>query len=196
MSFTSAPLAGSLLLKKICMSFEEGFLKDAIKRFRYYKELGDKTFSQLKEEDLFYQPSTESNSIAVIVQHMYGNMLSRWTNFLTEDGEKEWRKRDAEFEATQYSKADILSFWNDGWKCMLDTLESLTAGDLMKTVTIRTEPLLVYDAILRQLAHYPYHVGQIVYIGRLIKNNEWTSLSIPKGNSAEYLDSVKAAQKK
>lgn len=178
------------------MSFEEGFLKDSIKRFKYYKELGDKTFAQLEEEDLFYQPSTESNSIAVIVQHMYGNMLSRWTNFLTEDGEKEWRKRDAEFETTQYSKADILSFWNNGWKCMLDTLESLTAGDLTKTVTIRTEPLLVYDAILRQLAHYPYHVGQIVYIGRLIKNNSWTSLSIPKGNSAQYLDSVKAAQKK
>jgi hypothetical protein len=176
------------------MSFEADFLKDAIKRFRYYKELGDKTFTQLAEADLFYQPSGESNSIAVIVQHLYGNMMSRWTNFLTEDGEKEWRQRDAEFEVMQISQQDLLSFWNEGWKCLLDTLESLQPEDLTKTVTIRTEPLQVYDAILRQLAHYPYHVGQIVYIGRLIKNEQWQSLSIPKGNSAQYLDAVKNAQ--
>lgn len=148
------------------MSFEQGFLKDAIKRFKYYKELGDKTFEQITDHAFFYQPSSESNSIAVIVQHMYGNMLSRWTNFLTEDGEKEWRKRDAEFEQTPCSKQDIVSFWNEGWNCLLKTLESLTPEDLSKTIKIRTEPLLVYDAILRQLAHYPYHVGQIVYLGR------------------------------
>ena len=177
------------------MSFEQGFLKDAIKRFKYYKELGDKTFEQITDDALFYQPSSESNSIAVIVQHMYGNMLSRWTNFLTEDGEKEWRKRDAEFEQIICSKQDIVSFWNEGWNCLLKTLESLTPEDLSKTITIRTEPLLVYDAILRQLAHYPYHVGQIVYLGRLSKNEEWVSLSIPKGDSAVYLESVKKAQK-
>ncbi|TAJ55932.1 MAG: DUF1572 domain-containing protein [Chitinophagaceae bacterium] len=176
------------------MSFGADFLKDAIKRFRYYKELGDKTFAQLAEADLFYQPSGESNSIAVMIQHMYGNMMSRWTNFLTEDGEKEWRQRDAEFEVMQISQQDLLSFWNEGWKCLLDTLESLQPEDLTKTVTIRTEPLQVYDAILRQLAHYPYHVGQIVYLGRLIKNEQWQSLSIPKGNSAKYLDAVKNAQ--
>ena len=177
------------------MSFEQGFLKDAIKRFKYYKELGDKTFEQITDDAFFYQPSSESNSIAVIVQHMYGNMLSRWTNFLTEDGEKEWRKRDAEFEQITCSKQDIVSFWNEGWNCLLKTLESLTPEDLTKTITIRTEPLLVYDAILRQLAHYPYHVGQIVYLGRLSKNEEWVSLSIPKGDSAVYLESVKKAQK-
>ena len=177
------------------MSFEQGFLKDAIKRFKYYKELGDKTFEQITDDALFYQPSSESNSIAVIVQHMYGNMLSRWTNFLTEDGEKEWRKRDDEFEQITCSKQDIVSFWNEGWNCLLKTLESLTPEDLSKTITIRTEPLLVYDAILRQLAHYPYHVGQIVYLGRLSKNEEWVSLSIPKGDSAVYLESVKKAQK-
>lgn len=175
-------------------TFGEGFLKDCIKRFRYYKELGDKTFEQLNEEDFFYQPNLSSNSIAIIIQHMYGNMLSRWTNFLTEDGEKDWRKRDAEFEAMSISREDLLSFWNEGWKCLLTTLESLQPDDLMKTVTIRTEPLLVYDAILRQLAHYPYHVGQIVYIGRMIRDNEWSSLSIPKGESKIYLDSVKKAQ--
>ena len=178
------------------MSFEEGFLKDAIKRFKSYKELGDKTFEQITEEAIFYQPNSASNSIAVIVQHMYGNMLSRWTNFLTEDGEKEWRKRDAEFEVIQCNKSDILSFWNEGWACLFKTLESLTPEELTKTVTIRTEPLLVYDAILRQLAHYPYHVGQIVYLGRLSRNEEWVSLRIPKGNSSQYLESVKQSQQK
>lgn len=176
------------------MSFEAGFLKDAIKRFRYYKELGDKTFDQLTETDMFHQPSGESNSIAVIIQHLYGNMLSRWTNLLTEDGEKEWRRRDAEFETMPCSRQDLLSFWNEGWQCLFNTLESLQPGDLTKTITIRTEPLSVYDAILRQLAHYPYHVGQIVYLGKMIQNDRWTSLSIPKGNSARYLDSVKAGQ--
>ncbi len=175
-------------------TLEEGFLKDSIKRFRYYKELGDKTFEQLKDDDFLYQPNAESNSIAIIIQHMYGNMLSRWTNFLTEDGEKEWRKRDAEFEAISMTREDLLSFWNEGWNCLLNTLESLQPGDLMKTITIRTEPLLVYDAILRQLAHYPYHVGQIVYLGRMIRENEWRSLSIPKGESIAYLDTVKQAQ--
>lgn len=176
------------------MNFESGFLKDSIKRFKYYKELGDNTFAQLEEKDFFYQPTGESNSIAVIIQHMYGNMLSRWTNFLTEDGEKEWRKRDAEFETTIISKEDLLSFWNAGWDCLLKALESLQPDDLTKTVTIRTEPLSVYDAILRQLAHYPYHVGQIVYIGRMIRDSAWKSLSIPKGASHSYLESVKQAQ--
>lgn len=176
------------------MSFESGFLKDSIKRFKYYKELGDNTFAQLEDQDFFYQPNEESNTIAIIIQHMYGNMLSRWTNFLSEDGEKEWRKRDAEFENTSMSREDLISFWNAGWDCLLKTLESLQPDDLTKTVTIRTEPLSVYDAILRQLAHYPYHVGQIVYIGRMIRHNAWQSLSIPKGGSKSYLESVKQAQ--
>ena len=173
----------------------EGFLKDSIKRFKYYKDLGDKTFEQLDQADFFFAPDSESNNIAIIIQHMYGNMLSRWTNFLTEDGEKHWRKRDAEFEEMQCSKADLLNFWNDGWKCLIETLESLAPDDLLKTVTIRTEPLLVYDAILRQLAHYPYHVGQIIYLGRMIKKTNWKSLSIPKGNSAAYLEQIKKEQK-
>lgn len=106
------------------------FLQDAIKRFKYYKELGDKTFAQLNDADVLFQPSPDSNSIAIIVQHLYGNMLSRWTNFLTEDGEKEWRKRDGEFEAMTLSKADVVSFWNAGWDCLIKTLESLTEADL------------------------------------------------------------------
>lgn len=178
------------------MTLEEGFLKDTIKRFKYYKELGDKTLDQLGDADMLYQPSTESNSIAVTIQHMHGNMLSRWTNFLTEDGEKEWRQRDKEFGIFDYNKEQVTSLWNEGWKCLLDTLESLQPADLSKIITIRTEPLIVYDAILRQLAHYPYHVGQIVYIGRMIRNEQWISLSIPKGESAAFLEMMKQTHQK
>ena len=177
------------------MSFEEGFLKDCIKRLKYYKDLGDKTFDQLEEKDFFYQPNKESNSIAVIVQHLYGNMLSRFTNFLTEDGEKEWRKRDAEFETQDISKADVLSFWNEGWKCVFNALENLKPSDLTKTIYIRTEPLFVYDAILRQLAHYPHHVGQILYIGKMLKGEAWKSLSIPVGGSNAFNEKMSTASK-
>jgi hypothetical protein len=168
------------------MSFEEGFLKDAIKRFQSYKELGDKTFIQLKDKHFFYQPSSESNSIAIIIQHLYGNMLSRFTNFLTEDGEKPWRNRDAEFESVNISKEDLLAFWNTGWDCVFHALNDLHLEDLTKTIYIRTEPMTAYDAILRQLAHYPYHVGQIVYVGKMIKDEEWKTLSIPKGQSKQF----------
>ncbi len=169
----------------------EGFLKDCIKRFLYYKELGDKTLDQVSEEELHWIPSSESNSIALIIQHMHGNMKSRWTNFLTEDGEKPWRNRDQEFEQPIWTKETALDIWNQGWNCLLDTLAGLQTEDLQKTIYIRTEPLLVYDAILRQLAHYPYHVGQIVYIGRMIRNEQWKSLSIPKGNSQAFNEQMK-----
>jgi hypothetical protein len=172
------------------MSFASGFLKDSIKRFKSYKELGDKTFEQLEEKDFFYQPNSESNSIAIIVQHLYGNMLSRWTNLLTEDGEKTWRKRDAEFEVQDLSKEDVISFWNEGWKCLFSALESLTEDDLTKNINIRGESLPVYDAILRQLAHYPSHVGQITYIGKMLKGKDWKSLSIPKHQSNTFNQSM------
>jgi hypothetical protein len=172
------------------MTLQQEFLEKITKRFETYKELADKTFSQLEEKDFFYQPSTESNSIAIIIQHLYGNAMSRWTNFLTEDGEKEWRKRDAEFEVMDATKQDLLSFWNNAWKLILDTLNSLTEGDLTKTIYIRTEPLLVFDAILRQLAHYSYHIGQVVYIGKMLKNNAFQTLSIPKGKSSDYNKSM------
>jgi hypothetical protein len=162
------------------------YLQTTIKRLRYYKELGEKTFDQLTDAELHFAPNAASNSIAVIVQHMAGNMLSRWTNFLTEDGEKPWRKRDEEFEVHEYSKQQILELWQKGWACFLDALTSLTENDLLKTIHIREEPLLVIDAINRQLAHYPYHVGQIVYIGKLIKDTGWQSLSIERGKSEDY----------
>lgn len=190
---TKAKFLFCCLQQKKIMSFEKEFLQNTIKRFRNYKDLGDKTFEQLKEEDFFFQPSSESNSIAIIIQHLYGNMMSRWTNFLTEDGEKEWRKRDEEFEVMQCSRRDLISFWNTGWDCLLSTLIQLKEEDLKRVIFIRTEPLMVMDAILRQLAHYPYHVGQIAYLGKLIRNEEWNSLSIPKakGASKEYNEGIK-----
>ncbi len=176
------------------MNFEEGFLKDAIKRFQSYKELGDKTFEQLDDKDFFYQPSSESNSIAINIRHLYGNMLSRFTNFLTEDGEKPWRNRDLEFESVDIEKEDLLAFWNTGWNCVFNALQDLKPEDLTKTVYIRTEPMSAYDAILRQLAHYPYHVGQIVYVGKMIKDKKWKTLSIPKGQSNQFNEQL--AQRK
>lgn len=174
----------------------EGFLKDCIKRFLYYKELGDKTLEQLSETELHWTPSSESNSIALTIQHLHGNMKSRWTNFLMEDGEKTWRNRDQEFEIRELTKEQVLDLWNQGWNCLLDTLAGLKNEDLSKTIYIRTEPLLVYDAILRQLAHYPYHVGQIVYVGRIIKNEQWKNLSIPKGNSQAFNEQMKSSSSK
>ncbi len=168
------------------MNLEEGFLKDTLRRFENYRNLGEKTFEQLQETDFFFRPSPQSNSIAVIIQHLYGNMLSRFTNFLTEDGEKPWRKRDAEFEEMQMTAADLRSCWEEGWNCLFAALRSLGPGDLTKTIYIRTEPLFVYDAILRQLAHYASHVGQIITIGRIIRDKDWKTLSIEKGASKQY----------
>jgi hypothetical protein len=170
-------------------SLGTAYLQTAIRRLRYYKLLGEKTFGQLTDADFHYAPNEASNSIAVIIQHVSGNMLSRWTNFLTEDGEKAWRNRDEEFEVHNYSKQQLLELWEQGWQCFLNALTSLTENDLLKTIYIREEPLLVIDAINRQLAHYPYHVGQILYIGKQIKGANWQSLSIEKGQSEAYNNS-------
>jgi hypothetical protein len=169
---------------------EQIFLDSVIKRFKEYKVLGEKTFGQLTDAEMHFQPNQASNSIAVIIQHLYGNMLSRWTNFLTEDGEKTWRKRDDEFETHSYSKQQLVDKWNEGWKVFLDTLGSLREDDLSKTITIRSEPLNIVDAINRQMAHYSYHVGQIVYLGRWIKEDQWKSLSIPKNTSQQFNDQM------
>jgi hypothetical protein len=159
------------------------YLDSAIKRLLTYKTLGDKTFTQLEEDDFHYTPNQESNSISVIIRHLHGNMLSRWTNFLTEDGEKPNRDRDTEFVPPPLGKEAIIALWEEGWNCLLTALRSLKEEDLLKTITIRYEPLIVIDAINRQLAHYPHHVGQIIYIGKMIRNEKWQSLSIPKGAS-------------
>lgn len=162
------------------------FLQSAITRVRYYRQLAEATFAQLTEEDFYFRPNVASNSIAMIIQHMSGNMLSRWTDFLTTDGEKEGRNRDAEFEDQHIPYAELITLWNKGWDCFLLALENLQETDLLQTIYIRKEPLTVVDAINRQLAHYPHHVGQIVYIGKMLKGNRWQSLSIEKGKSDDF----------
>ena len=162
------------------------FITSARKQFEYYKSLGEKTFSQLQDEDLTWQYNAESNSIATIVKHLTWNMLSRWTDFLSTDGEKEWRQRDAEFENDVKTREELISIWNKGWNCLFSALDSLSAPDLSKEVFIRRKPYSVIDAINRQLAHYAYHVGQIVFIGKMHCNEHWKSLTIPKGKSAEF----------
>lgn len=162
------------------------YLNSVTKQFEYYKLLGDKTITQLTHEELVWQYNNESNSIATIVKHLHGNMLSRWTDFFTTDGEKEWRNRDAEFENNFNSKEQIIKLWEEGWKCFFETLKIIQESDLEKIVYIRNQGHTVAEAINRQLAHYPYHVGQIVFIGKMILNQKWQSLSIPKGNSDTY----------
>ena len=170
------------------MSLGKAYLESAIKRLMTYKVLGDYTFRQLEEKDFYFSPGEGSNSLAIIIQHLSGNMISRWTNFLTEDGEKPGRDREKEFslQGQHYTKEQLLEQWEKGWACILDTLRSLTEDDLMRTIYIRHEPLVAVDAINRQLAHYPHHVGQIVYIGKMIRGKEWQSLSIPPGGSDQF----------
>lgn len=176
------------------MNLEQEFLQNVIKRVIYYKALGDKTFVQLSDTDLHFQPNEESNSIALIIQHMAGNMLSRWTDLLDSDGEKEWRNRDQEFEEQQLSREALIALWEKGWACFIGALHRLTENDLEKMITIRQEGLSVMDAILRQLAHYPYHVGQIIYTAKIIKENNWINLSIAKGASTLFNDKMKSGK--
>ena len=162
------------------------YLESVKAQFKHYKSIGERTFDQLKEDDLFWQYNEESNSIAIIVKHLWGNMMSRWTDFLTTDGEKEWRKRDEEFEADITTKSEMLEKWNQGWDCLFTALDSISQEDLnSKVIYIRNEGHTITEAINRQLAHYPYHIGQIVFIAKM-KSAEWEALTIPKGNSKEY----------
>lgn len=172
------------------------YLSSVKKQFEYYKSLADKAMLQVEaDEKLNWQPDPNSNSIAIVVKHLAGNMRSRWTNFLHEDGEKSWRNREAEFEGGYASRAEMLEHWEQGWKCLFDALESLTEADLEKIIYIRNEGHTVLEAINRQLAHYPYHVGQIVYLGRMLAGDNWRSLSIPKGGS-EAFNAERFAQEK
>ena len=162
------------------------YLQSAQKQFLYYKDLGQKTFEQLNDDQLFWQSDSEANSIAIIVKHMVGNMLSRWTNFLTEDGEKSWRHRDEEFVNTYKSKSDILDSWEKGWTCVFNALNQIDDSQLENIIYIRNQGHTITEAIHRQLCHYSYHVGQIVFIGKLLKGSDWKSLSVPKGQSKAY----------
>jgi hypothetical protein len=167
---------------------KKDYIDSAKKQFEYYKLLGENTFAQLTDEELFRQYNEESNSIAAIVKHLWGNMLSRWTDFLTSDGEKQWRNRDSEFENDITTREDLSEKWNAGWACLFSALDSLTEDDLGKEIYIRNQGHTVTEAINRQLAHYPYHIGQIVFIGKMACDKKWISLSIPKGDSKSFND--------
>ena len=175
-----------LVAKNIIMEVTESYLESVKKQFLYYKMLGEKAMDQLKPEQLFVQINEDTNSIATIIKHISGNMLSRWTDFLTSDGEKEWRNRDAEFENDLQSKEEVLEVWNKGWEVFINTLNRLKAEQLSDIIYIRNEGHTVIEAINRQLAHYPYHVGQIVFYAKQLKNSDWESLSIPKNKSGNY----------
>ena len=173
------------------------YLRDSIGLFHYYKKLAERAMEQCPEEALFETLDAESNSIAIVVKHMAGNMRSRWLDFLTTDGEKPDRNRDTEFENPPRTRAELLAMWERGWKCVFDALEPLTEADLTRTVTIRTEPHSVMQAINRQVAHYAHHVGQILFVAKHLtftKTGKWESLSVPRGKSAEI--NAKAASGK
>jgi len=171
----------------------EALLLDSIGfRFRGIKALGDKTIEQMPDADLVWTPNDESNSAAVIIRHLHGNMMSRWTDFLTTDGDKPSRDRDAEFEpCSAAAKETLLVYWNEGWACTLDALDALTGEDLTKEIKIRGRSLGVIDAILRQLNHYAYHVGQLVSIAKARRGKDWETLSIPRGQSGDYTPSAR-----
>jgi uncharacterized damage-inducible protein DinB len=173
------------------------YLQDSIGLFRYYKKLGDRAMAQCPDEALFATLDAESNSIAIIVKHLSGNMRSRWMDFLTTDGEKPDRNRDTEFETPPATRAELMEMWERGWEYVFDALEPLTEADLTKSVTIRTEPHSVMQAINRQVAHYAHHVGQILFLAKHLtftKTGKWESLSVPRGKSAEINAKVAAGK--
>jgi hypothetical protein len=164
----------------------QSYLPSTIKQFQYYKALGERAMRQVVEEKLFYMYNDDSNSIAVLVKHLWGNMLSRFTDFMTSDGEKEWRQRDTEFENDISSVDELWEKWEAGWKVVFEALEPLTVDDLEKIVYIRNQGHTVVEALNRQLAHYAYHIGQIVYRSKMLTSDPWKSLTIPKGESKSF----------
>jgi hypothetical protein len=162
------------------MDLARHFLDTAINEFKKYKDLGDKTLEQMDGEEMHWHPDSESNSTAIIIQHLAGNFRSRWTDFLTTDGEKPDRNRDSEFEDRWQSRETLLEKWEQGWHYVFNALELLKEADLMKQVTIRSQPHTVLEAICRSLEHTCYHIGQMVYLGKQIKREHWKNLSVPK----------------
>ena len=162
------------------------YLESVFKQFEYYKMLGEKTFVQLTDAQLFYQYNQESNSIATIVRHVSGNMLSRWTDFLTTDGEKEWRNREAEFDHDVKDRAELMLLWNKGWDCLFTALNTINEANFEQIIYIRNQGHSITEAVNRQLAHYPYHIGQLVFLGKMLKSDKWNSLSIPRGDSQKF----------
>ena len=176
------------------LQFTTSYLEDALTLFRYYKKLAEGAMAQLNDEQLQAVLDQEMNSVALIVKHMAGNMRSRWTNFLTSDGEKPDRNRDSEFMEAPESRADLMSMWEQGWACVFSALEPLTDADLGRTVTIRGEAHSVMQAANRQLGHYAYHCGQIVMLAKHLRSQDWKSLSVPRNQSAGFNRKVAAGE--
>ncbi len=170
----------------MALKFTTSYLEDSLSLFRYYKNLAERAMAQVTDEQLVAVLDGEANSIAVIVKHMAGNMRSRWTDFLTSDGEKPDRNRESEFVDPPGTREALFALWEEGWQCLFTALEPLSEQDLQRTVTIRNEAHSVMQTINRQVAHYSYHCGQIVFLAKHFKNGEWQSLSVPRGKSADF----------
>jgi hypothetical protein len=164
----------------------KNYLSDAIQSFRNYKKLAERALEQVTDEEFFRQIDEESNSLAIIVKHIAGNLKSRWTDFLTSDGEKDFRNRDSEFIAEGDTRESLMQFWEEGWNCLFVALEPLKVEDFEKTITIRQQPHTICEAINRQLTHYAYHIGQITFLAKHFRAAEWKSLSVPKNKSAQF----------
>src|SRR3984957_20138894 len=178
----------------MALEFTTSYIRDSLSLFRYYKRLAERPMEQVTDEQLFAAIDKEANSIAVIVKHMAGNMLSRWTDLLTSDGEKAGRDRDAEFSDPPATRQALLELWEDGWHCVLATMESLSDADLGRTITIRGEAHSVMQAINRQVAHYSYHCGQIVFLAKHFCSDRWQTLSIPRGKSVNFTKRVQTGE--
>src|SRR5215510_14412762 len=174
--------------------FTTGYLKDSLSLLHYYKRLAERAMEQVSDQQLFTALDEEMNSIAIIVKHMAGNMRSRWTDFLTSDGEKPNRNRDSEFVTPPATRDELMRLWNQGWEVVFGALEPLSDSDLESKITIRGEPHSVMQAINRQIAHYAYHCGQIVFLAKHFKAAEWKSLSVPRNKSAEFNQKVVAGE--
>jgi uncharacterized damage-inducible protein DinB len=178
----------------MALEFTTSYLQDSLTVLRYYKNIAERAIAQAPDEQLTATLDNEMNSIAIVVKHLAGNMRSRWTDFLTSDGEKPDRNRDREFDEPPQTRADLLAMWDEGWACVFGALEPLTEADLQRTVTIRGEPHSVMQAINRQVAHYPYHIGQIVMLAKHFQGHAWRSLSVPRRQSAEFNRRVLAGE--
>ena len=176
------------------LKFTTSHMEDSLSLFRYYKKLGEGAMAQLSDEQLFVALDPEMNSIALIMKHMAGNLRSRWTDFLTSDGEKPDRNRDSEFEAPPATRAALLEMWESGWACLFSALEPLSESDAGRTVKIRGEAHSVMQAVNRQLAHYAYHVGQVVFLAKHLQSEQWKSLSVPRGQSGQFNQRVATGQ--
>jgi hypothetical protein len=162
------------------------YLDEIRRQFRGHKRLAEGALSQLKDQELFIALDSESNSIAILIKHLAGNMRSRFTDFLTTDGEKPNRNRDQEFEMDAANRAEVMRWWEEGWACVFAALDALGPEDVMRTVAVRGEPHTVVQAINRQVAHYAYHVGQIVFLSKHFRSSEWKTLSVPRGRSKDF----------